>query len=411
MFFNLLADSREALKDLSSVDRLFTMFWFLGPFILLIERTPADIWLSVIALSFVVRSILLKDGSWLLNFWVRAAFSFWGVCIVSALLSDDLAYSVGESFIWIRFPLFAMATAFWLGRDRRLLNFMLISTAVGILLMCVFLVAELITKGVQPRLSWPYNDLVSGNYLAKVGLPIVVVLMALAASLGNRTALMAGSLSMIIVGMTLMTGERINFLILACGGILASLVWRPNWKYWLVLPFAGSFAIIIVFQIFPEIGLRFVSTFIDHLPTGIESDYYQAMMPAWFVFEKAPLLGIGPGNFRYMCAEIVDAKLGLHCHNHPHNFYFQLLAETGLLGLLFGLIFIGSLTYYCFSAGWRKQNDVVLATSWIIPFAFFWPIRSSADFFGQWNNIFLWSAVALAVAAVHSSRKNIQSVN
>jgi hypothetical protein len=37
----------------------------------------------------------------------------------------------------------------------------------------------------------------------------------------------------------------------------------------------------------------------------------------------------------------------------------------------------------------------------------FWPIRSSADFFGQWNNIFLWSAVALALAVAHSKSRNV----
>ena len=28
----------------------------------------------------------------------------------------------------------------------------------------------------------------------------------------------------------------------------------------------------------------------------------------------------------------------------------------------------------------------------------FWPIASMADFFGQWNNIFMWSAIAIALA-------------
>ena len=41
------------------------VFWLLGPFILLIERSPADLWLSVIALAFVGRSIARRDGWWL----------------------------------------------------------------------------------------------------------------------------------------------------------------------------------------------------------------------------------------------------------------------------------------------------------------------------------------------------------
>lgn len=40
--------------------------------------------------------------------------------------------------------------------------------------------------------------------------------------------------------------------------------------------------------------------------------------------------------------------------------------------------------------------------AWIVPFALFWPITGSADFFGQWNNVFLWSAVGLAISMSRS---------
>ena len=46
----------------------------------------------------------------------------------------------------------------------------------------------------------------------------------------------------------------------------------------------------------------------------------------------------------------------------------------------------------------RDRSNVVVATMWIVPFGLFWPIASMADFFGQWNNIFMWSALAIALA-------------
>ena len=54
-------------------------------------------------------------------------------------------------------------------------------------------------------------------------------------------------------------------------------------------------------------------------------------------------------------------------------------------------------------AGWRKNGDnVVAATAFVAPFGFFFPIQSTGDFFGQWNNIFMWSAIALALAAART---------
>ena len=82
---------------------------------------------------------------------------------------------------WFRFPLFAMATVFWLGTDKRLLYAMILSTAIGMLVMMGILTAEIIIEGQKNgRLTWPYGDTVPGNYLAKVGLPAFTVMVALA---------------------------------------------------------------------------------------------------------------------------------------------------------------------------------------------------------------------------------------
>ena len=54
-------------------------------------------------------------------------------------------------------------------------------------------------------------------------------------------------------------------------------------------------------------------------------------------------------------------------------------------------------------AGWRQnQANVVAATGFVIPFGLFFPIQSTGDFFGQWNNIFIWNAIALALAAART---------
>ena len=54
-------------------------------------------------------------------------------------------------------------------------------------------------------------------------------------------------------------------------------------------------------------------------------------------------------------------------------------------------------------AGWRKNRaNVVAATAFVVPLGFFFPIQTTADFFGQWNNIFMWSAIALSLAAART---------
>ena len=160
----MLDNARVAIAELPKWERPVHLFWLAGPFILLIERSPADIWLTLLALVFAVRAIVLREGWWLRTFWVRAAFLFWAVCFVAAASSSLPLYSIGETAAWFRFPLFAMATAFWLGRDPRLLYLMILSTGLGMVMMCGILTAEVIIVGPQGgRLSWPYGALVPGN--------------------------------------------------------------------------------------------------------------------------------------------------------------------------------------------------------------------------------------------------------
>ena len=56
---------------------------------------------------------------------------------------------------------------------------------------------------------------------------------------------------------------------------------------------------------------------------------------AFNIFLDRPLTGYGPKMFRVMC-EKKEFQVGIKpCSTHPHNFYVQLLAETGIIGFSF----------------------------------------------------------------------------
>ena len=403
MFKDIWTGLGNALAAMPRWEKGFHIFWLLGPFILLIERSPADIWLSILAVAFVVRSIMKRDGGWLKVFGSGHVSCFWQFACCHQRYRSMPSYAFSEGLAWFRFPLFAVATAFWLGTDRRLLYAMLVSTALGMMLMTGILTAEMIIEGQKGgRLSWPYDDLVSGNYLSKVGLPAFTVMVALAIGAKPRLASIMGVLSLISIIMSVLTGERINFLIRACGGMLAALVWKPNWRRYIILIIVEVFAVVAVFASIPNVQDRFTTAVVSSLPTGPHSDYYRVMGAGLTVFKTAPVFGIGPATHRELCPSILGETPEFRCDNHPHNFYIQFLTETGIIGLITGSVMIISIIWAAF-AGWRKNRDnVVAATAFVIPLGLFFPIRSMADFFGQWNNIFMWSAIALALAAART---------
>ena len=58
------------------------------------------------------------------------------------------------------------------------------------------------------------------------------------------------------------------------------------------------------------------------------------------IFNDNKLFGVGIKGFRYECGKDKYTLNNFYaCTTHPHNTYVQLLAETGIFGFLFVLIF------------------------------------------------------------------------
>ena len=86
------------------------------------------------------------------------------------------------------------------------------------------------------------------------------------------------------------------------------------------------------------------------------------------------------------------------CGNHPHNFYLQLFGETGLFGLILGTLMIFNII-----KGTIVSNNIYKIKNlshcyFLIPIALFFPISQHGSFFGQWGNLFIWIAIAYALA-------------
>ena len=86
------------IKSLSMFEKAMTILWLLGPFIYLIERSPADAWLSILAIVFLFRSFIKKEWIWAKQTWFKLTLAFWLTSLLSALLSPDpyFTFSQGE---------------------------------------------------------------------------------------------------------------------------------------------------------------------------------------------------------------------------------------------------------------------------------------------------------------------------
>ena len=104
-----------------------------------------------------------------------------------------------------------------------------------------------------------------------------------------------------------------------------------------------------------------------------------------------PIIGNGIKSFRIKCL----TKLHLPnrvCSSHPHNYYLELLNDTGLLGtLLLVCVIFYLITNKFFNFKYYEKNEKLLFICLlIIVIAELFPLRSSGSFFSTTNSSFIF---------------------
>ena len=350
-------------RELGLSQKITHGFYLLGPLFMLIERSPGDAWLSLGGLICLGHchqpKLVLGEGLG------KIYILFWAVCILSALLSELPIYSLGEAIAWFRFPLFAFASCFYFCKSKEIFYAMAISIFTGMLLMTGILIAEILVVGPQGgRLSWPYGDLTPGNYLAKACLPMFCVLIALAVANKGKLSSTAAIISLITISVSVFAGERVNFIIRACGGMLAGLSWKPKLLPYCILISIELAAVASVFLANDTLASRFGSQFINSLPISENSTFIKIWKGALIAFQESPIIGIGPDVYRKMCPTLTEGIDNIFCYTHPHNFYIQLAGETGIIGFVSGCLMIGSIIVACFS--YRRLIKIIFLPLWLM---------------------------------------------
>jgi len=399
------------IKNLSKFQKIMTYFWISGPFIYLIERDPADLWLTLISIIFLLRCFYKNNWHWAGQLWFIFAFLFWIVSMISGILGPYDKFSFFQGFIWIRFPLYVAAAQIWLGQDRDIRMVMFTSIFIGMIIMCFILTAEIIFEP-KARLSWPYGDLVPGSYLSKISLPIYCTLIALISFKVKRFFLFSSCVSLISLALVFLTGERGNFLIRFFSGVLALFSWKVNKhnliKSFLILTGIISIFLSLFFSDYNKHFDRYTTNFYNSIPIINKSDdnlYWGAWRSGIQQGFIKPLIGLGPSSSRKHCKNLPENKPDWlpgknYCGNHPHNFYIQLFSETGLLGLTLGILMFYHLFKTCYKGRYLYPKCPITSICYIIPLAFFFPLQQTGSFFGQWGNLFIWFPIGFCIAQI-----------
>jgi len=199
-------------------------------------------------------------------------------------------------------------------------------------------------------------------------------------------------LKILIVGLLLLTGSRAGWIILYIL-IIADLIIRKK-KF--LLKFISSFTIVFfLFYLIPPLRERIMEIF-----SASESSnraHLAIWLTGWDMFKGHFILGVGMGCFAEI-AKISDyfRIFDIYGTRAAHNFLLRVLAETGILGLIFLVSFFAS-----FSLPMKRYFNFRYPIFVRIAFAFLGTVLMNMTMNAFWIEPF-WIVFALLVG-VHTA--------
>jgi O-antigen ligase len=133
------------------------------------------------------------------------------------------------------------------------------------------------------------------------------------------------------------------------------------------------------------------------------------------MFIDKPIFGVGTNLFRYKCKEekyLIKKHSGKKvnsCSTHPHNYYFQILAENGLVGisfLIFYYFFIIFIFFKNFFDLFYKKNSKKIIQNKImicgLLLVICLPIIPHMGFYNNWYNVILMMPLGFFLRDLHN---------
>jgi len=375
---------------------LFPLFLITGPF-------APDLILSLSILGFLFICIKHKSFDY---FKIKAFYLFLLfclVCIVSSLFADDVLLSLESSLFYFRFGIFACLIWYLISKNISFLKYFfycllavfcfLIFDGYFQFLLGFNVFGQEVIGGFHVTSIFDRPKL--GSFLARL-FPLLLALM-IAVRIRDKYVMVFGGILFILIDVLVyVTGERTSFMYMLISSLFIILLIN-RFQYVRLVTLCVSLLLIVgITFVSPTVKKRMVDTTLEQV--GFGSDQLIFFSPqhdshiktAFNMFLDKPILGHGPKMFRVKCSDPQYAVGISPCSTHPHNFYVQLLAETGILGFLFlfsTFAYVMYCTYRQLKTIFLKQKrylsdyQVCLLAGILISV---WPFSPNGNFFNNW---------------------------
>ena len=402
-------------------------------FLLLFSFIPASIIFGpavslaniiLIDFSFIFLILYKKDFKFLSNKTIKLIIFFCLYLIFNSIIAIDFSMSANRNFGFIRFGLLFLAfNYFFYNKD--FVNKVLIvwTLTLSILSLDTYIESAYGTNILgygeefgRRIVSFFKDEPIVGGYINGFYLVIIGYLFYINRKISNKYKYVILIFSIFFIFAIILTGERSNA-IKAVSGLFLFYLFNDSFKFkekifsFLILILTFIFVInksvflenryndqffypiIAIIQDKGQNPKNMTTT--DHMKLVL-SPYLNIYQSGLEVFKKYPNFGVGNKNYRVeTCSNEKNPKY--LCSTHPHQIYFEFLAEHGLFGsiilfyILFNLIFSKIKIIIVSKNSLQLGCLIFLLTSFI-------PILPSGAFFADYNLNIFWINLSIMYA-------------
>ena len=350
-------------------------------------------------------------------------FVFCVYCIfVSIFVASNILMSFESSLFYFRIGVFSCLIWYLVEKDKKILNYFYYALVICFSVLIVdgyiqFFFDENILglpKGENNRISSFFGDeLIMGSYLSRL-FPLLFALFIVKKK--NKLELYFMFLFFLLLcSLVLISGERAAFFFYCLSFIFIVIFMKGYAKFRIVLSVGSLIFIIIIISSFDVIKKRMLTNPTSTITKSIFTPAHESIIrTAYNMFLDKPLVGHGPKMFRVICKNEKYAVGNWPCMTSPHNFYVQLLAETGIIGFSF-LFSVFTYVMYC---AYRQFKSMVLRQKRYLTdyqvcllagiLITVWPITTNGNFFHNWLMIVYSLPVGFYLHSIYGkNRKNL----
>ena len=397
------------------------------PLFMIFSRFMLEFCLLIVSASFIFEIIKNKKYTIFNNHFTFFFLGFYFLLLLSFFFSQE-KFNILSILLYFRFGLYVMAIFYFLNEEKNLIKYFLNTIVILFLvlffdsLVQYFFGHNLIgLKNIEAsRITSFFGDeQVLGGYITRL-FPFLLLLKNMSDEDSKNKKYLVYFAIFVSPVLIFLSGERVAMVLffLMITYYLVFFVRSKKFRFiyfYVFLTIIGIGTLLyssssyydrFINQTFQSLTNKTYGQNVHFLPEEYEKNtfYFLSAQHQNFVytainvFKKNKLLGTGPKSYRYICWNKDYGLNDLSCNTHPHNYYLQLLIETGLLGVLFLLLCYFYIIYRSFINFIKLLKNQHFSMSEVIILGFYftqlWPLMQHGSFFNNWNSIILFLPMA-----------------